>query len=262
MSFRDISSPGVHRHVIAPMPISTSITQLWWHEHCFCPDTQRQAGRRAGPSVGSALLPVAVHRSHPHRGRAAASIRRVHQHARLHIAGGPQTGEFGQGDGLMSTGSTSTATTCWFATTTPASWWVVTGCWRRRVPSRPEAFIPRQNSTFVAFDPLRPSLVEMGRAVVRDGHRNGGVVLLMWAGILAYLDRYGYDYVTGCVSVPIGDDADGDVAGQPAARRPRLHPEPPRRTAAVPGAPLPARARRREDHRRHCPAAAAVRFRR
>ncbi|CNH80465.1 ornithine-acyl[acyl carrier protein] N-acyltransferase [Mycobacterium tuberculosis] len=56
-----------------------------------------------------------------------------------------------------------------------------------------------------AFDPLRPSLVEMGRAAVRDGHRNGGVVLLMWAGILAYLDKYGYDYVTGCVSVPIGD---------------------------------------------------------
>lgn len=64
-----------------------------------------------------------------------------------------------------------------------------------------------------AFDPLRPSLVEMGRAVVRDGHRNGGVVLLMWAGILAYLDRYGYDYVTGCVSVPIGAESDGDVPG-------------------------------------------------
>jgi putative hemolysin len=64
-----------------------------------------------------------------------------------------------------------------------------------------------------AFDPLRPSLVEMGRAVVREGHRNGGVVLLMWAGILAYLDRYGYDYVTGCVSVPIGDEADGETPG-------------------------------------------------
>ena len=63
------------------------------------------------------------------------------------------------------------------------------------------------------FDPLRPSLVEMGRAVVRDGHRNGGVVLLMWAGILAYLDRYDYEYVTGCVSVPIGDDSDGEVPG-------------------------------------------------
>ena len=53
------------------------------------------------------------------------------------------------------------------------------------------------------FDALRPSLVEMGRAVVREDHRNGAVVLLMWAGILAYLDRCGYDYVTGCVSVPL-----------------------------------------------------------
>jgi len=53
------------------------------------------------------------------------------------------------------------------------------------------------------LDPLRPSLVEMGRAVVREDHRNGGVVLLMWAGILAYLDRSGYDYVAGCVSVPV-----------------------------------------------------------
>jgi putative hemolysin len=54
-----------------------------------------------------------------------------------------------------------------------------------------------------ALDQLRPSLVEMGRAVVREDHRNGAVVLLMWAGILAYLDRCGYDYVTGCVSVPV-----------------------------------------------------------
>ncbi|KAA1251317.1 GNAT family N-acetyltransferase [Mycobacterium simiae] len=61
------------------------------------------------------------------------------------------------------------------------------------------------------FDSLRASLVEMGRAVVRDGHRNGGVVLLMWAGILAYLDRCDYDYVTGCVSVPI--DGDGQPPG-------------------------------------------------
>ena len=56
------------------------------------------------------------------------------------------------------------------------------------------------------LDPLRPSLVEMGRAVVRADHRNGAVVLLMWAGILAYLDRCGYDYVTGCVSVPVAGD--------------------------------------------------------
>lgn len=66
-----------------------------------------------------------------------------------------------------------------------------------------------------ALDALRPSLVEMGRAVVRPGHRNGAVVLLMWAGILAYLDRSGYDYVTGCVSVPVLDPTGaGDPGGQ------------------------------------------------
>jgi putative hemolysin len=52
----------------------------------------------------------------------------------------------------------------------------------------------------------------MGRAVVREDHRNGGVVLLMWAGILAYLDRCGYDYVTGCVSVPV-QGAEDEVPG-------------------------------------------------
>lgn len=55
-------------------------------------------------------------------------------------------------------------------------------------------------------------MVEMGRAVVRGDHRNGAVILMMWAGILAYLDRYGYDYVIGCVSVPThGDGPAGSV---------------------------------------------------
>jgi putative hemolysin len=53
-----------------------------------------------------------------------------------------------------------------------------------------------------SLDPLRPSMVEMGRAVVRNDHRSGAVILMMWTGILAYLDRCGYDYVMGCVSVP------------------------------------------------------------
>jgi putative hemolysin len=69
------------------------------------------------------------------------------------------------------------------------------------------------------LDPLRPSLVEMGRAVVREDHRNGGVVLLMWAGILAYLDRCGYDYVTGCVSVPVQGTPDETPGSQIRAVR-------------------------------------------
>jgi putative hemolysin len=87
------------------------------------------------------------------------------------------------------------------------------GCYRMLAPAGAIAAGGLYTATefdVAAFDPLRPSLVEMGRAVVRDGHRNGGVVLLMWAGILAYLDKYDYDYVTGCVSVPTDS---GEVPG-------------------------------------------------
>jgi putative hemolysin len=89
------------------------------------------------------------------------------------------------------------------------------GCYRMLPP--PGAIAAGSLYTATEFDIssldiLRPSLVEMGRAVVRADHRNGAVVLLMWAGILAYLDRCDYDYVTGCVSVPVfgpHDDAPG-----------------------------------------------------
>jgi putative hemolysin len=80
------------------------------------------------------------------------------------------------------------------------------GCYRMLPPDGAVAAGGQYTAT--EFDiselaPLKSSLVEMGRAVVREDHRSGAVVLLMWAGILAYLDRCGYDYVSGCVSVPI-----------------------------------------------------------
>ncbi len=97
-----------------------------------------------------------------------------------------------------------------------------------------------------ALDPLRPSLVEMGRAVVRHDHRNGGVILLMWAGILAYLDHCDYDYVTGCVSVPVV--VDGEPPGTQirgvrdfVSRRhaaPADHRVVPRRPVVIDGRPL------------------------
>jgi putative hemolysin len=89
------------------------------------------------------------------------------------------------------------------------------GCYRMLPPSGAIAAGGLYTATefeVQGLDALRPSLVEMGRAVVRHDHRNGGVVLLMWAGILAYLDRCGYDYVTGCVSVPV-DDAHRNAPG-------------------------------------------------
>jgi putative hemolysin len=85
------------------------------------------------------------------------------------------------------------------------------GCYRMLSPAGAVAAGGLYTATefdIQALDLLRPSLVEMGRAVVHQDHRNGAVVLLMWAGILAYLDRCGYDYVTGCVSVPVAGDGE------------------------------------------------------
>lgn len=89
----------------------------------------------------------------------------------------------------------------------------IVGCYRMLPPPGAIAAGGLYSATefdISALDALRPSLVEMGRAVVRGDHRNGAVVLMMWTGILAYLDRCGYDYVTGCVSVPVrGEGAPG-----------------------------------------------------
>ena len=91
------------------------------------------------------------------------------------------------------------------------------GCYRMLPPAGAVAAKGLYTATefdVTELEPLRHSLVEMGRAVVREDHRNGGVVLLMWAGILAYLDRCGYDYVNGCVSVPI----QGEPGDRPASQ--------------------------------------------
>ena len=54
------------------------------------------------------------------------------------------------------------------------------------------------------LDGIRAATVEMGRACVLDGHRDGTVTALMWAALLSHLDASGYRYLLGCVSVPLG----------------------------------------------------------
>lgn len=82
----------------------------------------------------------------------------------------------------------------------------VVGCYRMLPPPGAIAAGGLYSATefaLDALDDLRPVMVEMGRAVVHHRHRNGAVVLMMWTGILAYMDRNGYDAVIGCVSVPV-----------------------------------------------------------
>ncbi|GAB10680.1 hypothetical protein GOARA_061_01200 [Gordonia araii NBRC 100433] len=51
--------------------------------------------------------------------------------------------------------------------------------------------------------PITARTVEMGRAAVAVGQRNGAVTALMWAAVLAYVEETGHSYLMGCVSVPL-----------------------------------------------------------
>lgn len=52
---------------------------------------------------------------------------------------------------------------------------------------------------------MRTQLVELGRSCIRHDHRNGAVILLLWAGIAHIVRQLGLRYVLGCASVSLRD---------------------------------------------------------
>ncbi|MFD4179596.1 GNAT family N-acetyltransferase [Rhodococcus sp. NPDC058514] len=91
----------------------------------------------------------------------------------------------------------------------------VVGCYRMLTPDAAIAAGGLYTATefdVTALDPLRPQLVEMGRACVHPDHRSGSVLGLMWAGILNYLELTGHRWAMGCVSVPM-QSRPSDVPG-------------------------------------------------
>ncbi|MGK8509457.1 GNAT family N-acetyltransferase [Nocardia asiatica] len=82
------------------------------------------------------------------------------------------------------------------------------GCYRMLPPDRAAAaggYYTATEFDLTQLDPEGMRIVEMGRACVVPDHRNGSVLTLMWAGILHYIQLTGYEWVMGCVSVPMQD---------------------------------------------------------
>ncbi|ONM49264.1 GNAT family N-acetyltransferase [Nocardia donostiensis] len=80
------------------------------------------------------------------------------------------------------------------------------GCYRMLPPDKVGAtggYYTATEFDLTRLDPTGHRIVEMGRACVVPEHRNGSVLTLMWAGILHYIQLTGYDWVMGCVSVPM-----------------------------------------------------------
>lgn len=52
---------------------------------------------------------------------------------------------------------------------------------------------------------LRDDMVEIGRSCVHQDYRSGGTIMLLWSGILRYMQTHGYHYVMGCASISMAD---------------------------------------------------------
>jgi len=65
---------------------------------------------------------------------------------------------------------------------------------------------------FTPFEPMRPQILELGRACIRRDHRSFAVLNLLWKGIAAYAQAHGARYLVGCSSLTSQDAALGAAA--------------------------------------------------
>ena len=71
---------------------------------------------------------------------------------------------------------------------------------------------------------LRGRMVEAGRACIHPDYRGGGVIMLLWAGLAAYMQRERCDYLVGCASISLADGGRNAAAVWHALRPEQLAP--------------------------------------
>lgn len=71
---------------------------------------------------------------------------------------------------------------------------------------------------------LRGRIVEIGRSCVHPDYRNGGVIALLWSGLLRYARENGYDALIGCASVSMQDGGQLAVSLYNRLKRTNLSP--------------------------------------
>lgn len=55
------------------------------------------------------------------------------------------------------------------------------------------------------LSPLRGRMAEAGRACIDPEYRTGAVIMLLWAGLAAYMRREQCEYLVGCASIGLAD---------------------------------------------------------
>ena len=75
--------------------------------------------------------------------------------------------------------------------------------------ARHHGYYSEQEFNFAPYEPLRPGILELGRASIDREHRTPEVLTLLWRGIAQYANDMGLRYLVGCSSLTSKDPAEG-----------------------------------------------------
>lgn len=70
-------------------------------------------------------------------------------------------------------------------------------------------YYSEQEFSFAPYEPLRPGILELGRASIDREHRTPEVLTLLWRGIAQYANDMGLRYLIGCSSLTSRNPAEG-----------------------------------------------------
>jgi putative hemolysin len=70
-------------------------------------------------------------------------------------------------------------------------------------------YYSEQEFNLAPYEPLRPGILELGRAAIDREHRTPEVLTLLWRGIAQYAHDMGLRYLLGCSSLNSCDPAEG-----------------------------------------------------
>ena len=75
--------------------------------------------------------------------------------------------------------------------------------------ARHRGYYSEQEFNLAPYEPLRPGVLELGRASIDCEHRTPEVLTLLWRGIAQYATDMGLRYLIGCSSLTSKDPAEG-----------------------------------------------------
>jgi putative hemolysin len=70
-------------------------------------------------------------------------------------------------------------------------------------------YYSEQEFNFAPYEPLRPGILELGRASIHREHRTPEVLTLLWRGIAQYANDMELRYLIGCSSIPSKNPTEG-----------------------------------------------------